>query len=1157
MSRPFPPTTPGYNLDNDSGDDLFEHDTVATIPWNPTQQTFMTQPTQPISTPTYNTARDPISPSIQVAASSPLMRTPSRGPSIAPLDRGALNGGMLAQSMAPPGTQFRQPQPAFRQNSQQPRDSQNTQTSAIVLSDDEARTADSSDDDIPRNDIKPSVFTQGGRPSNAGRIEESPFKNMTERFKYDSSSPQNKRTADAMADAYSNPRRSKVARQTGPARAQPVEPQQDDILLRNVDYETSEKARRLRIVFPDASVNLCLQALHASRGNDNEAMEWIATYEEAKNGAQEKPREPELTPAKPQSLANYAKQQAQQPARKIADKWSQARKLSEVEVKRVPEMARRSIQEKYPPKDVHDLTQDEVPKPRRRLVQGRRTRSSSPVEAPSPAIHEVIDINDDNDSAIVPSEEELDDDKSFLNLLNTCTKAELLDVSSQTEEVVDLVISRRPFQTLDAIRSITLDSSSTTRAGKERVVKKQIGDRLVESALEMWSGYIAVDQLVARCEELGKPIASEMKAWGFNAFGTAHAGELELVDLKDSAHDSGIGTPTSSASADEADGKPKALIKRNKLLKQPVMMSEKLVMKDYQVAGLNWLALLFKHNLSCILADDMGLGKTCQVIAFFAHLHEIGVPGPHLVVVPGSTLENWLREFENFCPKLRVDPYYAGIKERPEMQYNLKNQMKNINVIVTTYDMASKPDDAAFIRKIVNPVVCVYDEGHALKNSQSKRYKQLMKIPAQFRLLLTGTPLQNNLQELIALLAFIMPDIFVNQQEDLLAIFKHKAKTTDKDHGALLSAQRITRARSMMTPFILRRKKHQVLKDLPAKTSRVEYCELASNQRSIYDKIAAEAREIFLRNRKEDGTRKTKPRGAPTNDKVGTSILMELRKAAIHPLLFRRRYTDDILHKMANIFCKKNAGRENNLVYEDLEAMTDFELHRFCLDDERNQCGTSMHKFALQNDPWMDSSKINTLVNTLRTYIKEGHRTLIFSQFTMVMDILEVVFKTTEIPFYRLDGSTKMEERQDLIDSFYADDTPVFMLSTKAGGAGINLACADRVIVFDSSFNPQDDVQAENRAHRVGQTRPVEVVKLVTKGTIEEQILALGQSKLVLDERVAGEDTVEQEKKGQEMVQQMMLQTLDSSKTEKGKSEDLSKSYLQELKAAGLDVSMT
>lgn len=452
----------------------------------------------------------------------------------------------------------------------------------------------------------------------------------------------------------------------------------------------------------------------------------------------------------------------------------------------------------------------------------------------------------------------------------------------------------------------------------------------------------------------------------------------------------------------------------------------------------------------------------------------------------------------------------ASQKERPDIQEDILENLDTINVVVTTYPMAKTKDDNKFLRRLkpcvssfaLNPFhlnlhlnntsqVCVFDEGHYLKSSTSIVYGQLMKIPARFRLLLTGTPLQNNLSELASLLGFILPTVFNEHRDNLQAIFSHKAKTTEDKHSALLSAQRIARARSMMTPFVLRRKKHQVLKHLPTKTRRVEICELSDSQRELYTNLQQRVKRV------------TEDRQA--GKKVGNEslhVMMDLRKASIHPLLFRRLYDDTILWKIANCYMREDDDVDRNidLVYDDLAVMTDYELHNFCLQTD------SRSKYALQDQPWMDSGKVQKLSELLIQYKANGDRVLVFSQFVLVMNILEFVLETLGMKFFRLDGSTNINERQAMIDEFYEqEDITVFMLSTKAGGAGINLACANKVVIFDSSFNPQEDVQAENRAHRVGQTRDVEVVRLVTAGTIEEQIYKLGESKLKLDRSVAGE----------------------------------------------------
>ena len=549
-------------------------------------------------------------------------------------------------------------------------------------------------------------------------------------------------------------------------------------------------------------------------------------------------------------------------------------------------------------------------------------------------------------------------------------------------------------------------------------------------------------------------------------------------------------------------------------------MAESVTLKDFQIVGLNWLSLLFDQNLSCILADEMGLGKTCQVISFLAHLFEKGVTGPHLVVVPSSTLENWLREFSVFCPKLQVMPYYADQATRARIREDIEDNRSNINVVITTYTIAKMKIDSAFLRSM-DFTACVYDEGHMLKSSKSQLYDKLIRIPARFRLLLTGTPLQNNLQELASLLGFILPSVFKERKEDLESIFRSKAKTVDDTHAALLSAQRIARAKSMLTPFVLRRKKHQVI-DLPPKVTRVEYCEMNDTQREIYQEQVDEVKQLIA------------DRAAgKANSNKSANILMKLRQAAIHPLFYRRLYDDATLRRMAKACVKYEQWSQSipDVIFSELCAYNDFECHSLCVANPGE-----LSRFRLKNDEWMDSGKVTQLTELLKKFTAQGDRTLVFSQFTMVMDILEHVLETLRLRFYRLDGRTSVEDRQPTLDAFHEQtDVPVFLLSTKAGGAGINLACANKVIIFDSSFNPQEDVQAENRAHRVGQTREVEVVRLVTRDTVEEQIHALGQTKLALDQRVAGEEdggsSKKKEEEGLKAVEGMVIAGLEQDNT--------------------------
>lgn len=259
---------------------------------------------------------------------------------------------------------------------------------------------------------------------------------------------------------------------------------------------------------------------------------------------------------------------------------------------------------------------------------------------------------------------------------------------------------------------------------------------------------------------------------------------------------------------------------------------------------------------------------------------------------------------------------------------------------------------------------------------------------------------------------------------------------------------------------------------------------------------------------------------------------MKLRQAAIHPLLYRRIFDDATLKLMSKACLKEPifSRSDPHAVFEELEWYSDLECDDLC-----TKYPNSLGKFGLKDDAWMDSGKVDKLCELLARFQREGDRTLVFSQFTKVMDILERVLENQHIGFVRLDGQTSVEDRQSILDAFHErTEIPVFLLSTKAGGAGINLACANKVIIFDSSFNPQEDVQAENRAHRVGQTRPVEVIRLVTRDTIEEQIHALGQTKLALDQAVVGDDPADAkrgEEAGMKVVEEMVAADLGAKPT--------------------------
>ncbi|KAK1807643.1 DNA-dependent ATPase fun30 [Friedmanniomyces endolithicus] len=1128
---------------------------------SPQRAFHVTQPTQPLPTQTLQHVTQPTqllpplsklsSPArVLVDRSSPtLPHAPSSSPSKpppaplpAPFARS--RGNYLGAALA--GTNFRsplgvQPKPAV--------------VSLVSDDDDDPPVPHSSDDETQglSSNIRPTVFKKGGRGLNSTPnrtepiVHESPrsdglaggpggstfFGGLMNKFGHDDSRAPARRPADDSISAYGSVSRGPRPTQGLPSRAQPVVSNAvryqtlDDV----EDYGVRRKIEDIRGILSTESVQRCHDALMRSRGNKEDAMAWLAETD-----AQAKPDHGDVdplgtaTPVVKRGVAmtkstlssqpvRSAKQEVKVPTKTIAERYAPT------------QPQRRASRPNIIPKILgEDDEEEEDARPKRRLLMGRKSRRS-PTPPSSPPAQKlpqarqrlqqrgknVITISSDDDEEVGGEDKDSDDgraeseeedaptetafDARLLTFFNDCSVQALADLSALAETAVSFVLEQRPFASLDAIRAIS-------NAGPKSKAQRMLGDRLVNRCSEMLSGYEAVDELVEECAKLAKPIQKALKGWG--VVGREDGGELELMNLDD-AHDSGIGTP---ASSDTSEAMP---AKERKFLKQPSSMAEDMPLKDYQLVGLNWLNLLWQKKISCILADDMGLGKTCQVIAFLAHLQEQEIDGVHLIIVPGSTIANWLREFARFAPSLSVFPYYGSDKERPELRLRIEQQFEEIDVVVTTYDVATRPDDNRFLRKSVRPAVCVFDEAHLLRNPKTDRYQKLLRIPADFRLFLTGTPLQNNLRELVAILAFIMPNLFEEKRDKLDFIFDQKAITKDGNHAALLSAERIARARTMMTPFILRRKKAQVL-DLPAKHRRVEMCTMLPSQAAYYASLVDEARASM------SGTAAEKKRKS-------SNIMMALRKAAIHPLLSRRLYTEKKIDKIVAILQQHDfAGNSPDKIraYITGESKTgqnleggDFALHKFCT--ERSY----LQQFELKKQQWMDSGKVQRFKELVTAYAANGDRVLVFSQFTTLMDILEAVLETLKIPFVRLDGSTKMETRQDLIDTFTRDESlTVFMLSTKAGGAGINLAAANKVIVFDSGFNPQDDVQAENRAHRVGQTREVEVVRLVCAGTIEEQILRLGESKLALDERVTAGGEEEAEREGKKVVERMFLESL-------------------------------
>eukprot|EP01138_Halocafeteria_seosinensis_P010924 gb/GECG01011157.1/.p1 GENE.gb/GECG01011157.1/~~gb/GECG01011157.1/.p1 ORF type:complete len:1190 (+),score=197.09 gb/GECG01011157.1/:1-3570(+) len=449
-------------------------------------------------------------------------------------------------------------------------------------------------------------------------------------------------------------------------------------------------------------------------------------------------------------------------------------------------------------------------------------------------------------------------------------------------------------------------------------------------------------------------------------------------------------------------------------------------LRDYQIEGLNWLVGLYDTGISGILADEMGLGKTIQTIALLAFLKQYRqINGPHLIIVPKSTMGNWYREFKKWCPSFRV-LRLQGQKEERKRLVTQELMSGHYEVVVTTYETVII-EKAAF-RKFQWRYIII-DEAHRIKNEKSALSKEVRNLDSQNRLLLTGTPLQNNLHELWALLNFLLPDVF-GDADDFDQWF-------NADDGGMRDTV-IQKLHTILKPFLLRRLKSDVEKSLPPKVETKLYVGMTQMQRDWYQKILT-----------KDATSLNQI-GGP--DKVRLlNILMQLRKVCNHPYLFE--------------------GAEPGPPYN--------------------------------NGPhlWENAGKMLLLNKLLPKLKQQGSRILIFSQMTRMLDILEDFLLAQDYEYCRIDGNTQSEDRDQMMEDFNAKNSSkfVFLLSTRAGGLGINLYTADVVILYDSDWNPQMDLQAQDRAHRIGQTKQVRVFRFITESTIEEKIIERAERKLYLD----------------------------------------------------------
>ncbi|XP_031150635.1 chromodomain-helicase-DNA-binding protein 4a isoform X4 [Sander lucioperca] len=466
----------------------------------------------------------------------------------------------------------------------------------------------------------------------------------------------------------------------------------------------------------------------------------------------------------------------------------------------------------------------------------------------------------------------------------------------------------------------------------------------------------------------------------------------------------------------------------------------------YQLEGLNWLRFSWAQGTDTILADEMGLGKTVQTAVFLYSLYKEGhSKGPFLVSAPLSTIINWEREFEMWAPDMYVVTYVGDKDSRAVIRENefsfednairggkkasrmKKDSSVKFHVLLTSYELITI--DMAILGSI-DWACLVVDEAHRLKNNQSKFFRVLNNYPLQHKLLLTGTPLQNNLEELFHLLNFLTPERF-SKLEVFLEEFADIAKE-----------DQIKKLHDMLGPHMLRRLKADVFKHMPSKTELIVRVELSPMQKKYYKFILTKNFEAL--NTKGGG-----------NQVSLLNVVMDLKKCCNHPYLFPAAAIE--------------APKMPNGMYD----------------------GNALTKAA---------GKLLLLQKMMRKLKDGGHRVLIFSQMTKMLDLLEDFLENEGYKYERIDGGITGGMRQEAIDRFNAPGAPqfAFLLSTRAGGLGINLATADTVVIYDSDWNPHNDIQAFSRAHRIGQNKKVMIYRFVTKASVEERITQVAKKKMML-----------------------------------------------------------
>ncbi|MBD9099104.1 ATP-dependent helicase [bacterium] len=445
---------------------------------------------------------------------------------------------------------------------------------------------------------------------------------------------------------------------------------------------------------------------------------------------------------------------------------------------------------------------------------------------------------------------------------------------------------------------------------------------------------------------------------------------------------------------------------------------DKEVLRDYQKDGVKWLNTIYKCDLGGILADEMGLGKSLQTITFIKQILKEKPLAKIIIVVPTALVYNWEKEFSKFAPQLK----YVAVSDTVAKRQEIFANKDKYNIFITSYGLIRNDKDEY---ENMEFELCVVDEAQTIKNYQATMTKEIKKINAKCKIALTGTPVENNVTELWSIFDFIMPG-YLNS----VTKFREKYNIKDVDSEGLEILNNLSR---QIQPFILRRKKKDVVKFLPKKIENKIYIELPDKQKMLYMKELKDTKKEMDEMIKDGGFEKSRMKIL--------QLLMKLRQICIDPSVMYENYTGDRI-------------------------------------------------------------KIDELLRVVKESIENNHKILIFSSFKRVLDNVAELFTKNKITYYMIDGSVKSKDRMNMVEKFNNDDTNCFLITLKSGGTGLNLTGADTVIHLDIWWNPQVENQATDRAHRIGQTKTVSVIKLVTKGTIEERIIELQDKKKILSENL-------------------------------------------------------